>query len=237
MRVPFTAKQFLDVFRRYNESVWPAQWALLALALLALLLAARARPGGSDGAARAVAVLLALLWAWMGVAYHFAFFRAINPAATLFAAAFVVQAAIFASLMVRRTITGLRPRRTATGVLGGAIVAYALVGYPVLGFALGHRYPAAPTFGLPCPTTIFTLGLLLWAEPPLPRYVYAIPLLWAVIGTTAALGLGMPEDFGLAIAAAVVGGVAVSRRWVRWSDGSSARPGAQRLGVAGARQR
>ncbi len=29
--------------------------------------------------ARGIAALLAFLWAWMGLAYHFAFFTAINP--------------------------------------------------------------------------------------------------------------------------------------------------------------
>ena len=34
MNLPFTAEQFFDVFRRYNESVWPAQLALNAIALI-----------------------------------------------------------------------------------------------------------------------------------------------------------------------------------------------------------
>ena len=34
MDLPFTAEQFFDVFRRYNESVWPAQLALNGIALI-----------------------------------------------------------------------------------------------------------------------------------------------------------------------------------------------------------
>jgi hypothetical protein len=45
MPLPFTVEQFLDVFRRYNEQVWPAQLALLLLGVGAVVLAARARPG------------------------------------------------------------------------------------------------------------------------------------------------------------------------------------------------
>ena len=60
-----------------------------------------------------------------------------------------------------------------------------------------------PTFGAPCPTTIFTLGLLLWAEPPVPRGAVVVPALWAGIGTVGAVVLGVPEDFGLTIAAVI----------------------------------
>ena len=67
----------------------------------------------------------------------------------------------------------------------------------------GRRYPALPTFGLPCPTTIFTNGLLLFAEAPTPRIVFAVPILSAGIGSLAAFGLGVTEDLALLIAAAV----------------------------------
>ena len=74
--------------------------------------------------------------------------------------------------------------------------------YPALGDALGHRYPAAPTFGLPCPTTIFTIGLLLWAAHRMPRAVLVIPIVWAVFGFQAAVFLGVREDLGLLVAGA-----------------------------------
>jgi hypothetical protein len=57
-----------------------------------------------------------------------------------------------------------------------------------------------PTFGLPCPTTIFTLGILLFATAPLPRSVFAVPLLWAAVGSTAAFRFGIPQDLGLLVA-------------------------------------
>lgn len=60
--------------------------------------------------------------------------------------------------------------------------------------------PALPTFGLPCPTTIFTLGILLFTKPPVPRSVFIVPLLWSAIGTSAAVQLGIPQDYGLAVA-------------------------------------
>ena len=208
MRLPFTTEQFLDVFARYNEAVWPAQLLLLALALAVVALAFRESPTGG----RWVAVLLAALWLWMAVAYHLAFFRAINPAAVAFAALFAIQALLlmWAGAWRGRLLFGRRPRWVmATGL---ALIVYALVLYPALGLALGHRWPAMPTFGLPCPTTIFTMGVLLLAAPAAPRLLLPIPLLWAAVGTSAAMQLGMREDFGLVAAGAVTLVVAFGAR-------------------------
>jgi hypothetical protein len=81
-------------------------------------------------------------------------------------------------------------------------ILYALLIYPYLGMKFGHLFPSAPSFGAPCPTTIFTFGVLLWAIR-LPRYIVIIPALWSVIGFTAALAMGIYEDTGLLVAGLV----------------------------------
>jgi hypothetical protein len=204
--MPFTIDDFLDVFRRYNEAVWPAQWILVILALVAVWSAFGARRLTS-----APAVILAVLWLWVGVVYHLAFFRVINPAAVAFGALFIVQAGVFAWLALRKPAIRFTARRDAAGMLGGLMVVFALIIYPSLGWLAGHRYPAAPTFGLPCPTTVFTFGLLLWALPALPRRVLIIPVLWSVVATAAAFQLGMVEDISLPIAAMAASAVALRR--------------------------
>jgi hypothetical protein len=192
--LPFTAEDFFAVFARYNAAVWPAQLALAAAAVWVCAAVARGR------AWRGVLGVLAALWLWMGLAYHLAFFRAINPAAGPFAALFVAQAALLTGAALRRCAPA-RPPRGPRRVVGWTLVAYALAGYPLLGLAAGQRWPAFPTFGLPCPTTIFTLGALLLLAPRAPRWLFAVPLLWALVGTVAAFELGVPEDLGLAVAA------------------------------------
>jgi hypothetical protein len=189
--LPFTRSQFFEVFAAYNEDVWPAQWVLLALAAAATALAARGGPRASRG----VPAVLALLWAWMAAAYHATHFSAINPAAWLFAALFAAAAVAFAmaALAGRLRFEGAGAHRTA----GWLWIAVALVAYPLAGYAAGHRYPAFPTFGLPCPTTIFTLGLLHLAARPVPRAVLLVPLLWSVLGAYAAFRLGVPQDLAL----------------------------------------
>ncbi|MGE5806118.1 MAG: DUF6064 family protein, partial [Ignavibacteria bacterium] len=58
-------------------------------------------------------------------------------------------------------------------------------------------YPYSITIGLPCPTTIFTFGILLFSEKKIPFAALIIPLLWSITGFTAALNFSVYEDFGL----------------------------------------
>lgn len=203
MRPPFSAEQFFDVFRRYNVSVWPMQLILSATALVLVALALT-----SPRSSRVVVAGLAALWAWMALAYHLAFFAALTPAAYLFAAAFLVEAALLAWHGVHtRRLHFARPLEPTATVVGGVLVAFALLGYPALAFELGQRYPAVPTFGLPCPTVIFTFGLLAWCVRPVPRSVLVIPAAWALLGITAAVDFGVGEDFALLPAAILALGV------------------------------
>jgi hypothetical protein len=207
MRLPFTVEQFLDVFARYNEAVWPMQWVLLGLGMFAVILAL----AGTRTASRAVSGILAFLWLWMGAVYHLTFFQEINPAAAAFGVLFIAQGVLFLWVGAwKGRLTIARPEG-ARFVMGVAIMVYALVAYPLLGYFLGHRFPATPTFGAPCPTTILTLGLLAWATSA-PRITLMVPVVWALVGTSAALQLGMVEDFGLLPAAIVAISVTVGRR-------------------------
>ena len=129
----------------------------------------------------------------------------------LFGAAFILQAALFGWAGVRRRLV-FGPRPDAYGLVGGALIVYALLVYPLLNYLLGHRYPAAPTFGAPCPTTILTFGLLLWTQRCVPAWLLIIPGLWAVIGLSAAISLGVPQDTGLFVAGAVAIPMLIWRR-------------------------
>ena len=197
MTLPFSARGFLEVFGRYNSGIWPAQLFLYGVAALIVILAVRQeRP-------RLVPVLLATLWLWSGLVYHLTFFSAINPVAPLFGIVFLAQAGIL--LWDARGRTAGPPAAHASFAVhaGKALVAYALIGYPLIGYLAGHHYPETPTFGAPCPTVIFTLGVLLWTRRELSWWVVAIPLLWTVVGTSAAVQLSMPQDFGLSVAGLV----------------------------------
>ncbi len=205
MGVPFTADEFFGVFRAYNTTVWPAQ-VVLILAALAVLLLTQIRRPEADRIAMGV---LGGLWIWTSLVYHLTFFADVNPAAYGFAVLFASEGVL---LVASGRRLRFRARWDAAGIASGALILYALVVYPVLGIALGHRFPASPSFGAPCPLVIFTLGVLLGAEQGPPLSVLWIPVAWSVIGATAIGAFGMFEDLALPIAAAVAVIVAVTRR-------------------------
>ncbi|MFI5311421.1 MAG: DUF6064 family protein [Gemmatimonadales bacterium] len=211
MQVPFTLEQFLGVFQAYNAGVGVAPLVLTMLGAAIAGLAMSRYPWRH----RAVAGGLGVLWLWAGVVYHWGFFSRINPAAWLFGALFVLEAVLLAVYGVVRGRLLFTPRRDGASALGFALVLYALVIYPALGWMLGHGYPSGPSFGAPCPSTILFFGVVLWAIDTVPVAVVIVPMLWAAAGTSAALQLGMREDIGLPVAAAIVL-FALTRRRVRY---------------------
>ena len=197
--MPFTTEQFFAVFVQYNEGVWPAQIFLNLLALMEIALLC----AGKQTADRMMAGILAFLWTWMAIVYHFMFFAMINPAAWAFGMVFLLGAVWMFWIGVIKGQLHFEVSFGLRGILGSILVIYALLLYPLLGYLFGHAYPALPTFGLPCPTCIFTLGLLLFASVPVPRSLYIVPLIWVVVGSFAAFKLGVYQDYGLLLAGVI----------------------------------
>ncbi len=192
MTLPFTAGEFFDVFAAYNERLWPfalALWLVTACAVVVLARTRSVRPWFIPG-------LLALHWAWAGLAYHAAFFSRINPAAWMFTGLFVLEAGLFFWYGIVHPRFQLSRGPLFQQVLSWGLIVYALL-YPAIARAEGHAFPRLPTFGVPCPTTILTIGFLLAAGRSLPRLVAVIPLMWALIGGSAAFLFGVRADMML----------------------------------------
>ena len=197
MTLPFGHDQFLDVFGAYNSVLWPAVvllWIVTTGVVFGWLSGRRV-----DG--RVLFALLAVHWAWSGIAYHWAFFRSTNPAAPVFAAMFILQAALFTRIaFVSRAYA--QAGFSVRGVAGGALVIYGLL-YPLVGLFLGLESPRLPLFAVPCPTTLVTAGLLV-TSVGVPRSSNVLPFLWAVVGSSAAFSLGIRADMALIVAGAVL---------------------------------
>lgn len=196
MKLPFTVDQFFEVFRQYNTGVWPAQVLLVALAVAAVLLVVWRRPWSDQ----VISAILALLWIWVGLAYHWAFFSRVNPAAYGFAALSLLGAAVLAWQGVYRRRLCFAFSSEARTAGGGLAIVYALIVYPIWSHWDGHAYPAMPTFGLPCPTTIFTIGMLALARGPAVRAALIVPVLWSAVGAQAVFLFKVRPDLGLLVA-------------------------------------
>lgn len=201
MKLPFTIEAFLKVFHDYNAAIWPAQ--ILAVTIALVILAALFVRW--DGSRRVMMAALGVLWAFTGIGYHLMFFARINPLAPVFAGFFVGQAVLFVMAAIRPGDLRLSAALTLQRVLGLAAIVYAMAVYPVLGIWAGHGGMAGPMFGVaPCPTTIFTLGMLTMTRGRWVVWLSIIPILWSLVGLAAALQLGIPEDLGLPVAGAVL---------------------------------
>lgn len=205
--MPFTQDQFFGIFAAYNTAIWP-------LPLLTYLLGAVAVGltfWRSKVATILISVILALMWLVNGVAYHWSFFAEINPVARGFGILFVVQALLLICAPFVATFYRIEARRDARTVFGVGLVAFAAFVYPALGWLAGHAYPAVPVFGVaPCPTTIFTIGILLLGTWKVARWLLIVPAIWALIGGSAAVLLNVPQDFGLIAALLVAIGFAIA---------------------------
>jgi hypothetical protein len=198
--MPFTTQEFFEIFAAYNAAIWPLHVVAYLLGLVAVgLCFVRSRASTAGTAA-----ILASMWLVNGVAYHWTFFSEINTPARMFGLLFVLQALLLLGAPLISPQFRIEARSDARAVAGLGLAAFAMVVYPLWGRLAGHAYPAVPVFGLaPCPTTIFTIGLLLLGTWRVARWLLVIPALWSVVGGSAAVLLGVPQDYGL-IAALLV---------------------------------
>ena len=196
MKLPFTLEQFLDVFRQYNVSVWPVQVLLIVLALVATYFSIF-KKSYSD---KIIVTILTFLWLWMGIVYHLIYFSSINKAAIFFGSLFIIQGLLLFYFGIIKDKLKFQFSFNRNGITGIALGMFAIIVYPLLSYWLGHVYPSSPTFGLPCPTTIFTFGVLLLSSSRIPFIIIIIPTIWSIIGSSSAVSLGMKEDTWLLIA-------------------------------------
>jgi hypothetical protein len=208
MDLPFTVEQFLQVFRNYNQSIFPLQIFFYLLAVTIIFCSVK-RIAAAD---KIVNSILTFLWLRMGIVYHLLFFTTINNAAYLFGSFFIVQGMLLFYYGVIKGKLTYRFKQDTVGITGVILVTFALLVYPLLGYLFGHVYPEAPTFGVPCPTTIFTFGVLLWSDRKIPKLLLVIPFLWSLLGLSAATILGVREDMALLVASFTTTGILLFRK-------------------------
>jgi hypothetical protein len=207
---------FFDLIRSYNTTIWPMHVLTIVLGVAAVILALR-KIRGSD---KMIAAILALLWLWSGVVFLVIFLGSWTPTFFGFAVPgfgylsgvlFVMQGGIFVYFGVLRSSLSFKPSADVQGVIGTVMVGYAVVVYPIIGWATGHPYPGYPVFGTAaCPVTIFTIGMLFWTNRPMPPFTPIIPMVWGLAGILAVLSIKVWADAGLFIAGML--GVVILRR-------------------------
>lgn len=191
--IPFTADVYFRLLERTGEALWPLHLLTLALGACALFLATAGRP-------RIACFLMAPPWAFVGVAFFAHRYSELNWAGHYASRAFLAEAAILALVAVTgRGTAGPRQHKSAAGFTGVLIVAFSLVGYPLMAPLMGHGWYRAEILGIhPDPTAIATLGLALITLRGTAIWVAAIiPALWIAFSGLTLLVLDAPQAIAL----------------------------------------
>jgi hypothetical protein len=170
----FSPRVYWRLFEFANSSMWPLQLATLG-AGLALILLAQWRPRRHG---LWIALVLAVLWAFVGWAFLWNRYATINWAIAYVAPLFGAEALLLALVGVMRGGIDF-DRRGLTGRAGLLLATVGLLAYPLLPLLFGRPWASAEIFGIaPDPTAIVTLGLLLVARSRIVLLLLPVPLLW-----------------------------------------------------------
>jgi len=185
--VPFTAEAYFRLIERFGEMVWPWHGATLVLGMAAVILAWRGGP-------RIACALLAVPWAWVGIAFLGQRYAQLNWAGSWFAGAFLVEAGMLLLLAATgagfdragaaRTTGQASVREYSIPRAGGLVLAMiGLIAYPAIALLAGFGALQAETFGIhPDPTAVATLGIALLVLRGAGLWLaVAVPVLWCVV--------------------------------------------------------
>ena len=203
----FSSKTYYRMFELYHDAVWPLHLVVLAIVVAIFLLLRR-----SDAwTGVVIAALVALGWAWVGIAFHLQRYASINWAAKYFGAAFIAQAALlvwYGVIKRRLTFPGLGDE---TGRLGPATFIVALVIPPLAVLAQDRGWSQVDLAWLtPDATAMMTLALLLGATPRAPRLLVVIPIAWCAVAAATLTALESPEAWVPVVA--LIASIAALRR-------------------------
>ncbi|HNW51903.1 MAG TPA: DUF6064 family protein, partial [Prolixibacteraceae bacterium] len=150
-----------------------------------------------------VGSFLGVLWIWIGAVYHLCFFSAINKPAFVFGLLFILQGILFLINTFSKSAIQFQAERTVQSSIGVFFVLFGIVIYPLIGYLVENSLSHIISLGLPCPSTIATFGFLMLAIRKVPKYLLIIPILWSVIGLSAAINFGVIQDYMLIVSALI----------------------------------
>jgi len=189
------------------------------LAIVALLMVFRK----STHSNRIISFALTFLWLWIGVVFGMIVFGPFPTVLAgiemtgswyLFGSLFAIHGIIMLYFGVVKDTMSFTWKPDNRHYIGLVIIIFGLIIYPFVGVLTGRVFPEYPIFGImPCPVTLFTIGLLLWSDvkPSLPLVI--IPIFWALMGIIPVLFYEVYADIGTILA-----GIIAIFYYVKWPE-------------------
>ena len=207
--IPYSGEVYAYLLAGYTADYLIVEIAAVLAAVLFVLLGGRT-PGS---VARAGAVGLALLWAWIGFGFYWQTYEPLNWAGGYFGWAALAQAALIASW--GGTTGSLQPQ-VANGpgrnLLALTVLAVAAAAGPIIRLGDGETVMAAQAFGVtPLATATATFALFLLNRKPVPFWLLPIPILLMGWEAIRAIVLWVPQDLLMLSAAALALALLVHR--------------------------
>jgi len=208
MKLPFSTVQFFNVIEKYNLTIFPFQLIILLLGIVCLFFLHSKSPVKD----KLIGVYLGILWIWIGVVYQLVNFTVINKAAFLFGGIFILQGLFILFNTFGKNSLNFTFTLHKKDYLGYFFILYGLLIYPIFSFIIEGSFERTILIGLPCPSTIFTFGFFILASNKFPKYLLIIPSLWAVVGLSAAINIGVFQDVMIALAAITADIILIKRK-------------------------
>jgi len=205
-----TSEKFWDLIHHYDTAIFPVQFVFSIVAIVLAVLIVR-KP--SPKLNRWVNLFLMICYLWIGVVFFLGFNKELSAQMRYFQpiVMFIIALLFGLDIITKKSNFEFPTARWHRGIVG-FFLAYSIVGYPLIGWILGHPYSAEvsgnvsiwlPIFGVyPCPTTIFSLALLGSAFPRGDKKVMIPLLFWALFSIMGppVRNYGVYEDIGLFLA-------------------------------------
>lgn len=173
-----SAQDWWNVFAHYNETLYPAQWIVMAVAAILVVWLFR-RP--STTVNRVVMSFLSLANLWNGLTFFIVIGTGLPSPLRFFQGGLFMAAGLFLGLdaIQGKTVMALPDRGAWRNMT--ILLLLAVFCYPFIGLLRGHSvfqlvYPGT----LPCATASLSLLLLSTALPRTNKPAYMLLLIWAI---------------------------------------------------------
>jgi len=187
--LPLSRETYQGLFALYNVRFSPAFAAGLMLGVASLGVVLRRQATG----ARILLAGFGLSWLWIAWAFHLQTLGPLVWAAELFALLFALQSGLLLAVALLPLQLPGPVRPSSPSWLGYAMLAMAVLLYPLAGLAANRNFPGLELFGTaPDPTAVATLAVGTLLPKRLALLLIPIPAFWCLVASLLLHGIASP---------------------------------------------